>query len=159
MTIRRDYQEPADLGLSADQLAFIVSKARAFDVQVAPSDPDEGSNGADDRMIDTLEDTPDNPVGRELRGAIAALGEDGQAALVALTWIGRGDFEPEEWDDALQTARERKDGPTARYLLGIPLLGDFIEEGADKFGVSLTHEEQIGMHHPVTERPAEEDRD
>ncbi len=159
MTIRHDYQEPADIGLSADQLAFIVSKARAFDVQVDPSDPDEGSNGADDRMIDTLESSTDNPVGRELRGAITALGEDGQAALVALTWIGRGDFEPEEWADAVQTARERKDGPTARYLLGIPLLGDLIEEGADKLGVNITHEEAIGMHHPATEQPAEEDRD
>lgn len=157
--IRRDISEPADLGVPLDQLAFIVVKARAYDAEVDPVDPNDGSDDPDDRMVDVLESSPDNPNARELSSAIANLDRDAQAALVALAWIGRGDYEPEEWQDAQKLARERRDGPTTRYLLGMPLLGDLLEEGADKLGVNLTYEEQIGMHHPATERPAEEDCD
>jgi hypothetical protein len=40
----------------------------------------------------------------------------------------------------------------------MPLLGDLLEQGADMLGVNLTHEEQIGLHNPITETPAEDDR-
>jgi hypothetical protein len=142
-----------------DQLAFIIMKARAYDAEVEPTDPDEGSDGPDDRMVDVLEGTRDNPNVRELSGAIRALDVDAQAALVALAWISRGDYEPEEWDEARRMARERHDGSTARYLMGMPMLGDLLEDGAAKLNVNLTRDEQIGMHHPVTEIPSEDDRD
>lgn len=157
--MQRNFEEPADIGIPLDQLAFIVTKARAYDAEVDPVDPDDGSNDADDRAVDVLEASRHNPNARELAGAIAALDEEAQANLVALVWIGRGDYEPEEWDSAREAARERHEGPTARYLLGIPLLGDLIEEGAARLNVSLTREEQLGMHNPITEQPAEEDRD
>jgi hypothetical protein len=157
--IRREYNEPSDLGLPLDQLAFIIMKARAFDAEIEPTDPDEGSDGPDDRMIDVLEGTRDNPNARELSGAIRAMDVDAQSSLVALAWIGRGDYEPEEWDEVRKMARERHDGPTAHYLMGMPLLGDLLEEGAAKLNVNLTEDEQLGMHHPATETPSENDRD
>lgn len=43
--------------------------------------------------------------------------------------------------------------------MGIPMLGDLLEQGADELGINVTHEEQIGMHHPLTEEPSEDDRD
>jgi hypothetical protein len=61
-----------------------------------------------------------------------------QASLVALTWIGRGDFGAGEWADALNQARERHTGSTSRYLMGIPQLGDFLEEGAATLGFNLS---------------------
>ena len=64
--------------------------------------------------------------------AFRNLGED----RVALTWVGRGDFAAEEWDDALTAARDRRTGPTADYLLGVPLLGDLLEEGFTALGYS-----------------------
>ena len=157
--IRRDYDEPKDLGIASDTLAFIIMKARAFDAEVEPTDPDEGSNGQDDRMVDVLEGTRDNPNARELHAAINSLDADGRAALVALAWISRGDYEPEEWEEALRMTRERHEAPTARYLMAMPMLGDLLEDGADKLNVNLTREEQIGMHHPATETPSENDRD
>lgn len=156
---QKDYAEPLEIGLPRDRLAFIIMKARAYDAEVEQTDPDEGSDGPDDRMVDVLEASSDNPNARELRAAIASLNDDQQAALVALTWIGRGDFEAEEFEDAKQEARARHDGPTSRYLMGLPLLGDYLEEGADKMNVNLTYDEQIGMHHPLTEEPSEDDRD
>lgn len=156
--IRDPFDGPEEIGLARDQLAFIVLKARAFDAETDAVDPDDGSNDADDRFVDVLESSRDNPNARELRAAIVALDDDGKAALVALAWLGRGDFEASEWTEAQATARERHNGATARYLMGLPLLGDLIEEGADKLGINITEDEQLGMHHPATEEPSEDDR-
>lgn len=151
MTIRED-MEPVDIGVSSATLANIALKAKAFDVQVASVDPGEASNGTDDAMIDALEDESDNPAAQDLRAAIASLDVDQRAALVALVWVGRGDFDADEWDDALALARERSSsGPASRYLMGIPLLGDYLEEGAAALGISLTDDETEAMSTPDIE--------
>lgn len=148
MTIRETPEPPEDFPIDRETLAFIVLKARAFDALVASDDPTDASDAADDRFVDALEDERDNPVGRELRAKIAGLNDDAKAALVALTWIGRGDYDASDWRDAVSTARQRADGSTARYLSGIPLLGDLIADGADAIGISLSGDETIGLHDP-----------
>lgn len=148
MTIRDIPEPPEDFPLDRDTLAFIILKARAFDALVAPDDPTDASNSADDRAVDALEDERDNPVGRELRAKIAGLDDDAKAALVALTWIGRGDYDADEWSDAFTAARARSEAPTTRYLMGIPLLGDLLAEGANAFGVSVTEEETEALSNP-----------
>jgi hypothetical protein len=158
-TIRRDEPDPIDIGISTETLAFIILHARAYDMETPETDPDEGSNSADDRMIDVLEGGPDNPMGAELRAAITSLTVDRRAALVALAWVGRGDFDRSQWDEALSTAASRANGATARYLMGMPMLGDLLEQGADELGIDPTHDEQTGLHHPITEEPSEDDRD
>jgi hypothetical protein len=149
---------PDSIGIARDTLAYIVLKARAYDAEVAAVDPDDSSNDADDRAVDILEEGRNSPNGAELRAAIASLDQDARTALVALTWVGRGDFDAEDWEEALAAAAASRDGPTSRYLMGMPLLGDLLEQGADALGIDLTREEQIGMHNPITEQPAEEDR-
>jgi hypothetical protein len=102
----------------------------------------------DDRFIDALEDEADNPVGQELRTAITNLDIDARAALVALAWLGRGDYEAADWLEAFATARERAEGSTARYLMGMPLLGDYLGTGADALGVNLITEHEDGLGDP-----------
>ena len=99
-----------------------------------------GSNAADDDMIDVLEDNADDPVEREITGFINALSEDEQIDLVALMWLGRGDGSIEEWDDLRRQASERRNRRTARYLLGEPMLGDFLADGLDAFGLTWADE-------------------
>jgi hypothetical protein len=147
----RDEPEPADIGIDTETLAYIVLKAKAFDALVAPDDPDDSSNATDDRFMDALEDESDNPTARELRASISGLNVDARNALVALLWLGRDDYEAEEWDEALTAARERGEGPTWRYLMGVPLLGDYLEAGADKLAISLTEEEAAGLATPDIE--------
>lgn len=142
---------PGDFSLSLDTLAYIVPKARAYDAQVPPVDPDDGSNATDDG--EALEDGPNNPTGRELQAAIASLDVDAQATLVALTWLGREEYEADEWGEALAEARNRAEAPTWAYLMGMPLLGDYLEEGAAMLGLDLAPEEAPGMHHPAIEKP------
>src|SRR5574342_444411 len=134
--------------VSLDKLAQIVLLARAYDAQTSESDPDEASNASDDRLISVLETQADNPIGQELREAIESLSDDEQAVLVALTWIGRGDFEGDEFDKAISTALERRQGSTVDYLVGVPLLGDLVELGAAACGIDLANEEAEEMYHP-----------
>ena len=148
MTVRDDPEPPEDFPVDRETLAFIILKAQAFDALVPPDDPTDGSNSPDDRAVDALEDEPDNPVGRELRAKIAGLDDDSKAALVALTWIGRGDYDADEWPDAFTAARERSEAPTTRYLMGIPLLGDLLAEGANAIGISVRDEEVEALSDP-----------
>lgn len=149
MTKTHDIIEPpADFAIDRETLAFIVLKAKAYDALVPSDDPDDASDAVDDGFVDALEDESDNPTQRELRAAIASLDVDASATLVALTWLGRGDYEASEWREALTAARERAEGPASRYLLGMPLLGDYIEDGADKLGIELITEEEDGLGDP-----------
>ena len=130
-----------ELTISPEKVAFLIEKAREFDVKEGLSDPDSGSNGSDDEMIDVLEDNGRDPVVREITGFIGALTEDEQVDLVALMRLGRGDGTIEEWRELRREAAEgRKDGPTASYLLGEPMLGNLLAEGLDAFGLSWSDE-------------------
>lgn len=122
--------------ISLDSVCRIVVRAREYDVKEAPSDEDEGSNPSDDKFVDILETSGDDPVFQELRSAINDLDIDGQCDLVALTWVGRGDFGPEDWREARRIAEEQHNNRTAEYLLGIPTLADFLEEGLARFDLS-----------------------
>ena len=95
-----------ELAISAEKVGFLIEKTREFDVKEGASDPDSGSNGADDNMIDVLEDDGDDPVVREITGFINAMTEDEQIDLVALMRLGRGDGGIEEWDDLRREAAE-----------------------------------------------------
>jgi hypothetical protein len=148
MPVRDEPEPPADFALDRETLAYIALKAKAFDALVGADDVSDASDAADDRFVDALEDETDNPLQSELAAAIDALDVDAKAALVALTWLGRGDYDAAEWSEALAAAHERARGPTSRYLIGIPLLGDYIEEGADKLGVSLAADEAAGLGDP-----------
>lgn len=149
MTKRRDDPEPpSSFTLDRETLAYIVLKAKAFDMLTPSDNDDDGSDSVDDRFVDAIEDEADNPAGRELKMAIANLDVDAKASLVALVWLGRGDYEAAEWAEALAAARERAEAPTSRYLMGIPLLGDYLEDGAEKIGIDLISEEEIGLGDP-----------
>ncbi len=117
------------LDIPTDKLEFIILKAREFDVKESDSDPDDGSNATDDGNIDVLTDKSDDPVREELLGAIRDLPEEERLQLVALAWLGRGTYDLSEWRTALDTARSEHRKRTAEYLLGLPLLGDYLEDG------------------------------
>src|ERR1700681_1416269 len=131
------------LSISTEKICFVVMKAREFDVKdVDTSFDDDGSNPADDAMTEVLEDRPDDPVDQELVAFIEAMSEDEQVDLVTLTWLGRGDGGLEDWDDLRAEAARVHNRRTASYLLGIPLLPDFLEEALAAFGRSCEEFEE-----------------
>ncbi|HTQ12755.1 MAG TPA: DUF3775 domain-containing protein [Rhizomicrobium sp.] len=133
-----------ELGISPEKVRYIILKARQYDAKEADADPDEGSNAVDDGMADVLEDKPSqDPVRRELIDYInRGLDEEEQINLVALAWLGRGTYDIGEWADALDTARTEHNRRTAQYLLGLPLLGDYLADGLEAFDESFDDEEE-----------------
>lgn len=127
--------------MSLEKLAYLVVKAREYDAQVAPEGLEDGSNASDDGQMGILEATPDNPTRAELRAALEDLNEDEMIEVLALAWLGRGDYAPTEWPDAVVAARAAHDERAVTYLLETPNLGDLIEEGLAAFGVSVIDEE------------------
>lgn len=121
------------LNLPLDKVSFIILKAREYDVKEEDSDPDEGSNPIDDGQTDVLTSDSEDPAREELLGAIRALNDDERIRLVALAWIGRGTYSLEEWREAVDTARSEHSRRTAEYLLSLPLLGDYLEDGLALF--------------------------
>ncbi len=126
-----------ELNNNLSNLEYIIAKAREYDVQVPAVDENSGSNPGDDGDLDILDASHDNPTRKELFAAIQSLNEEQRIELLALMWVGRGDFSVPEWEEALATASERHNGREARYLIGTPLLGDYIEEGLTALGIDV----------------------
>jgi hypothetical protein len=130
-----------ELSLSPQKLCFIIAKAREFDVKDAVTDPGDSSNATDDGMLSVLEDHRDDPVVQEITAVIRSMTEDEQIDLVALTWLGRGDGTLDDWDELRAEAARAHNQRTAQYLLGTPLLPDFLDEAAAQFGISCEEQE------------------
>lgn len=134
-----------EMQISAEKVTFLILKAREFDAKDVVTDPDDGSNASDDDMIAVLEDHGDDPVRQEIAAFIQSLSVDEQIDLVALTWLGRGDGTIDEWERLRSDATQAHNGRTASYLLGEPLLGDFLAEGLDAFGISYADVEHLTL--------------
>jgi hypothetical protein len=128
--------EDAKLAISPEIVCFIITKAKEFDVKDAVTEPNPASNPSDDKEAAVLEDHEDDPVVEELTSLIDALSVDEQIDLVALTWLGRGDYSADEWQAARADAAQAHNKNTVGYLLGTPLLADFLEEGLSQLGYS-----------------------
>ncbi|MDE5458374.1 DUF3775 domain-containing protein [Bradyrhizobium sp. CSA112] len=145
-----------ELGISTEKIGFLIEKARQFNVKEATSDPDSGSNAADDDMIDVLQDNGQDPVFREIAGFINALSEEEKVDLVALMRLGRGDASINEWGDLRREAAGQRERHTARYLLGEPMLGDLLAQGLDEFGLTWDRERTAAGSSSVSQREEDE---
>jgi len=129
MPMARDEDEPeVELGISLEAVVTVIDHARAVQSADADAEP------YDDEEPDTRDDAAERAA---LAAFIDELAEEEQAALIALAWIGRGDFEAEDWTEARKLAAERGAGrDTAAYLLAMDMVGDLLAEGLDAFGIA-----------------------
>ena len=132
-----DDTDTPPLSISMRKVAFIITKAREFDVKEGDSDPDSGSNPTDDGTADILEDGAGDSTRQELFDAIRGLDADQRVELIALAWIGRGTYDIADWKEAIDTAQQEHGKRPAHYLMEMPLLADYLEEGLDAFGESV----------------------
>jgi hypothetical protein len=132
----------AGLEISPAKVGFVIVKSREIAAKVAAWD-DGATSDHDAESI--LESFSDDATQDELMGFIRDLNEDEQASLVALAWIGRGSFGPDELEEALATARAERTNRTDEYLLGMPLLPDYLEEALDRLGYSVEDAEDDAL--------------
>ncbi|OBQ84405.1 MULTISPECIES: DUF3775 domain-containing protein [unclassified Mesorhizobium] len=131
-----------ELSIDPDTVRLFILKAKALSAAVN-EDYDDGAehevefdgDRRDSHHHDGLvEEASEDLTEEEFRELINDLNVDEAAELVALAWVGRGDYEASEWVDAVAAARERANKRTAKYLLGLPQLADWLEEGLEAIG-------------------------
>lgn len=124
------------------RIVFKVRELIVGDDLMAAYDAEEGPDNDGFRLDEeTLDAEPHDEhehdlTYNELKSFIDDLPDDKQCELVALAWLGRGDNTKEDWPETVKLATERHTGHTAEYLLGMPLLADYLEEALQKFDIS-----------------------
>jgi hypothetical protein len=140
--VQQRHEPSWELLIGPDTVRLFIEKANAITAAVNEDYVDGGEHEVeldgdtrDNHHHDGLaEEKAENLTTRELRALINDLNVDEAAELVALAWIGRGDYDACEWAEALDEARRRDNRRTAKYLLGMPMLGDWLEEGLQAIG-------------------------
>lgn len=125
------------LNLNPETVCFIIAKAREFQAKedvVIPED--QPLSPGDDWALQVLADHADDLSVQEVEVTVEDLEPDQQAALVALMWLGRGDYDITDWKEAIIEAAENLTDHTAQYLLAHPQVADDLEEGLSQHGYS-----------------------
>ena len=99
----RPEDDDVDLGITTPTVVSIIDAARAVD------EMEEDESNEDLQDEENPEDSDPDALAEALEEQINALNEDEQAALIALAWVGRGDYDAEDWEEALRLARERNE--------------------------------------------------
>jgi hypothetical protein len=136
-------REPSwELSIGPDTVRLFIEKANAISAGVNEDYVDGGEHEVeldgdtrDNHHHDGLaEEKTENLLTQELRALINDLNVDEASELIALMWIGRGDYDGSEWAEALNEARQRGNRHTFKYLLGMQMLGDWLEQGLEAIG-------------------------
>jgi hypothetical protein len=126
-----------ELSLNPDDAFFILMKAREFDEKMSDQNIDDEPSTEDGGAGEVFEDQAVDATEEELIASIRRLNDDAQLDLLALVWIGRGDFALAEWPQARDAARDIGRERIARYLCGIPMVSDYLDEALAQIGFSL----------------------
>jgi hypothetical protein len=129
-----DDEPPIELTISLEKIRDIVLLAREYDLAELPDEPDPGEDPDATADPETVLDEGEDPTEAELRELIDDLNADELIDLTALVWVGRGDFGRDEWAEARALAGERQEKKASDYLLGMPTLSDYLEEGLATLG-------------------------
>ncbi|MEO4001298.1 DUF3775 domain-containing protein [Mesorhizobium sp. CAU 1732] len=141
--MQKPVEKEWDLTIDPDTVRLFVLKAKTLSAALN-HDYEAGNEHEvelDDQAREThhhdglAEEESEDLTEREFRALINDLNVDEAAELIAIMWIGRGDFDVAEWQDAVAEARGRGSKRRAStYLLGMPMLGDWLEEGLEAIG-------------------------
>jgi len=122
------------IDINTDTVRRLVLLAREIHTQDAVVIPEDDANPSGDWGMQILAAHQDDLSAQEFRSIVSDLEPDQRRQLVALAWVGRGDFGAEEWDDAVVQTEDRESEETAAYLLSHPMLADELQGGLAALG-------------------------
>jgi len=130
--------EPSNLlQVNPDVIQRLVDLARQIDSREFTGIPEDPEVQAGSAEVVALTEQEFDSTADEFRSIINDLDPEQQQQVVALFRLGRGDYAYEEWEDALAEAREDWNVNTADYLLGHPMLSDYLTSGMILHGYSV----------------------
>lgn len=125
-----------ELRISSEKVCDLIEAAREI-AGIVPSTAGDKTTTGDDSKLETIEGDPDTDVRRiEAISFIAGLNVEEQTDLLALIWLGRGDYDIDEWDDAVSEAEARIAARDPDYMLGDAALPEYLGDGLEAFGLA-----------------------
>ncbi len=128
------------LQVNPETVCYLILKAHQQDMKLAPEESGSGTgadaHAMDEETLDHLEEEAEteNPTYEEMKSFIEDMNEDEQVDVVALMWLGRDSASAEDWAQIRKDAADAHNEHSAEYLLGTPLLADYLSEGLASLG-------------------------
>lgn len=125
-----------ELRISSEKVCDLIEAAREI-AGIVPSTAGDHTTTGDDSKLETIEGDPDTDVRRiEAISFIAGLNVEEQTDLLALIWLGRGDYDIDEWHDAIAEAEARIAARDPDFMLGDAALPEYLGDGLEAFGLA-----------------------
>lgn len=117
------------------QIAMLV---REFDTEdIDPTGEEYAGDEAfadEEDLLEKQKQDQEAPFLEALISAVNVLNVDAQRDLLALMWVGRGDYPAEDWATARHQAADIADMHLAKYLSETPLASTYLIEGLSQMG-------------------------
>ncbi|MBV9861974.1 MAG: DUF3775 domain-containing protein [Alphaproteobacteria bacterium] len=122
-----------ELRISTEKVCAFIEAARELAGKVPPTTGDRTTTGDDSKLV-TIEDYPGEDDRRQQTVEfIAGLNVEEQVDLLALIFLGRGDYDIEEWEDALDAARTEIADRDPDYMIGDAALPEYLGDALNAF--------------------------
>jgi hypothetical protein len=129
-----------ELRISVEKVCALIEAARELAGKVPSTAGDRTTTGDDSKLatIDEAEGIGEDQDARRSQTVefIAGLNVEEQADVLALIWLGRGDYEIDDWDEAVAEAEARIAARDPDFMLGDSALPDYLGGGLEAFGVA-----------------------
>lgn len=128
------------LEINSETVCRLIILAKEFHAQEEVVIPEEPGSPSGDWARQVLASHSDDSTFREFKSIVRDLEPDQQHQLVALMWLGRGDYALDEWDDAMEYAADNTSPMTAEYLIAHPMVADYLTEGLAAFDLDCNED-------------------
>jgi hypothetical protein len=124
------------LHIRLETLCSLIALAREFQAKEDVVIPEAPDSPTEDWAMQVLADHIDDYSLAEFRGIVGDMSERQRAELVALMWLGRGDYSIDEWEQAVDDALGDFSIRAGEYVIAHPMISDYFEEGLIAHGLS-----------------------
>ena len=126
-----------DLLTPLETICRLIVRARELEAQVPGIDTDDEEDPADsDDEFAELEDDANEVVEAEIMALLDDLGDDQIEEILALALVGRGTYDPSEWEDAMEAAADPDAEDPVDQLLDMPTLAAYLDAGLAAFDLN-----------------------